>query len=128
MKLSFAQIKTMTWGTSRITEEDGLLCFYRCTKEQYAEIVELLDSDFVPEFQPEVLATEGESGLHADVLNAFAGNILRGEPLVAEGIEGIKSLTISNAMYLSSWLDETVTIPFDEDLFLEQLNLRRGIQ
>lgn len=34
MKLSFAQIKTMTWGTSRITEEDGLLCFYRCTKEQ----------------------------------------------------------------------------------------------
>lgn len=34
MKLSFTQIKEMTWGTSRIIEEDGLLCFYRCTKAQ----------------------------------------------------------------------------------------------
>ena len=34
MKRSFAQIKEMTWGTARITEEEGCLCFYRCTKEQ----------------------------------------------------------------------------------------------
>ena len=34
MKLTFAQIKEMTWGTARITEEEGCLCFYRCTKAQ----------------------------------------------------------------------------------------------
>ena len=34
MKLSFAQIKEMTWGTARIIEEEGCLCFYRCTKAQ----------------------------------------------------------------------------------------------
>lgn len=34
MKLSFAQIKEVTWGTARIIEEDGCLCFYRCTKAQ----------------------------------------------------------------------------------------------
>lgn len=34
MKLTFAQIEEMTWGTVRITEEEGCLCFYRCTKAQ----------------------------------------------------------------------------------------------
>lgn len=34
MKVSFAQIKEMTWGTARITEENGVLNFYRCTKGQ----------------------------------------------------------------------------------------------
>lgn len=34
MELNFSQIKEMTWGAARIAEEDGALCFYRCTKEQ----------------------------------------------------------------------------------------------
>ena len=63
---------------------------------------------------------------HSGVLCSFAGRILRGEPLVAEGQEGINSLLLSNAMYLSSWLDKTIDIPFDEDLFLAELNKRRG--
>ena len=29
-------------------------------------------------------------------------------------------------MHLSSWLGETVSIPFDEDLFLEKLNEKRA--
>jgi hypothetical protein len=29
-------------------------------------------------------------------------------------------------MHLSSWLGTTVKIPFDEDLFLEELNKRRA--
>ena len=60
------------------------------------------------------------------VLNAFAGNILHGTPLVAEGYEGIRGLTLSNAMHLSSWLGRPVDIPFDEELFLAELNKRRA--
>ena len=56
------------------------------------------------------------------MLNAFAAHILRGEPLIAEGAEGINGLIISNAAFLSSWLDKTIEIPFDEDLYLELLN------
>ena len=29
-------------------------------------------------------------------------------------------------MYLSSWLDKTIDIPFDEDLFLDELDRRRA--
>ncbi|MDY4518748.1 MAG: Gfo/Idh/MocA family oxidoreductase [Candidatus Spyradocola sp.] len=70
--------------------------------------------------------TDGRNLQHVDVLNAFAGAILRGEKLVADGREGINGLTLSNAMHLSSWLDKTVDIPFDEELYLAELNKRRA--
>ena len=66
--------------------------------------------------------TDGLNEQHPGVLNAFAAHILRGEPLIAEGAEGINGLIISNAAFLSSWLDKTIEIPFDEDLYLELLN------
>ena len=61
------------------------------------------------------------------MFKAFADRILNGGPLIAEGREGINGLTLSNAMYLSSWLDKTVDIPFDEDLFLQELDKRRKL-
>lgn len=45
---------------------------------------------------------DGKNPQHVGVLNAFAGAILRGEPLVADGTEGIRGLELSNAMHLSS--------------------------
>ncbi len=63
----------------------------------------------------------GENNQHVGVLNAFAAAILRGEPMLADGREGINGLTISNAMHLSSWLGHAVEIPFDEELFKEEL-------
>ncbi len=67
------------------------------------------------------LQTDGLNEQHSGVMNAFAAHILRGEPLIAEGKEGINGLIISNAAFLSSWLDKSVDIPFDEDLFYDML-------
>ena len=58
------------------------------------------------------------------MLNAFAAHIARGEPLVADGREGINGLMLSNAIHLSGWTGETVTIPFDENKFLSLLRER----
>ena len=70
---------------------------------------------------------DGKNPQHVGVLNAFAGAVLRGEPLVADGTEGIRGLELSNAMHLSSWTDQTVTLPIDEALFLEKLNEHRKV-
>lgn len=67
------------------------------------------------------LETDGVNTKHVGVLNAFAANILRGEPLVGRGEEGINGLMISNAAHLSSWLGKPVALPVDEDLFYEKL-------
>ena len=70
--------------------------------------------------------TDGLSEQHIGILKAFTGAILRNEPLIAAGEEGINGLLISNAMHLSSWLDKTIDIPFDEDLYFNELQKRIG--
>lgn len=79
-----------------------------------------------PECSEAVVETDGLNEQHVGVLKAFAGKILRDTPLIARGEEGINGLTLSNAMHLSSWLGHPVEIPFDEDLFLKELNKRRA--
>ena len=80
-----------------------------------------------PPYHKRELELDGENPQHIGVLNAFAAAILRGEPLVAQGTEGIRGLEISNAMHLSSWLGETVSLPIDEELFLKKLNELRAV-
>ena len=59
---------------------------------------------------------------HKGILQNFVNCILNGEELIAPGYDGINGLTISNAAYLSTWTDNWVNLPIDEDLFLEKLN------
>lgn len=77
-----------------------------------------------PKVTHTTVETDGQSPQHNGVLRRFAGAILRGEPLVADGSEGINGLTISNAIHLSSWLDRTVTLPLDEELYYSELQKR----
>lgn len=68
--------------------------------------------------------TDGENPQHKGVLNAWANAILHGGKLVAEGKEGINGLTLSNAMHLSAFLGKEVEIPFDEELYYNELMKR----
>lgn len=67
---------------------------------------------------------DGSNPQHVGVINAWGGAILRGEPLVAEGAEGIHGLMLSNAMHLSGFTGETVELPFDEELYYKELEKR----
>lgn len=60
-------------------------------------------------------------GGHRFVLQNFANAIRNGEALIAPGEQGIHSLTLSNAMMLSSFLGRPVDLPFDEDLYEQKL-------
>lgn len=77
-----------------------------------------------PKSEKTEVETDGKNEQHVGVLNAFAGRILHGTPLIAEGCEGINGLTLSNAMHLSAWLGKTIELPFDEDLFYDELMKR----
>ncbi|MBR2403583.1 MAG: Gfo/Idh/MocA family oxidoreductase [Lachnospiraceae bacterium] len=68
--------------------------------------------------------TDGENPQHVGVINAWAGAILRDEPLVADGREGINGLMLSNAMHLSSFLGKAVELPIDEELYYQELKKR----
>lgn len=71
--------------------------------------------------------TDGENPQHIGVLNAWADAILRGGKLVADGREGINGLTLSNAIHLSDFLGKEIEIPFDEDLYYDELMKRVAV-
>ena len=77
----------------------------------------------VPQKEIEV-ETDGENPQHRGVINQFGAAILRGEPLVAGGEEGIDGLMLSNSMHLSAWLGKEVTLPIDEELYYNELMKR----
>jgi UDP-N-acetyl-2-amino-2-deoxyglucuronate dehydrogenase len=78
-------------------------------------------------YKEEVLEFESVwGGQHVAVLENFAANIIDGTPLIAPGSDGINGVELANAMHLSSWLNEEVTLPIDEDKYLEELNKRRA--
>lgn len=77
-----------------------------------------------PEYERIECQLEGEFLWHPYILSNFCAAILRDEPLHIPGEEGIKGLTLSNAIMLSSWLDRTVELPLDEDLFYSELMKR----
>ena len=109
-----------------LSEQGTTLTLYKLAENE-REFCRTCPQGFAkPDMEVIEVETDGQNPQHNGVLKAFAANILRGEPLVAGGEEGINGLTLSNAMHLSSWLDRTVELPLDEELFLSELNKRRA--
>lgn len=77
------------------TEKNGFVC-PASTYEEYSE-----------------RAPEG----HPIILENFAEAILDGAELIADGREGLNSLSISNAAYLSSWTNDWAELPTNEEAF-----------
>lgn len=117
----------LTMEMGKLVCENNKLTLYRLEQNERQFCKTAKGGFDTPECQITEVETDGKNEQHIGVIQAFAGNILHGTPLVAEGVEGIHGLTLSNAMHLSSWLGKPVEIPFDEELFLNELNKRRAL-
>lgn len=105
-----AEYDKLTVTEFEMTEQE----FSKTNEEPFGRVA-------VHEVDPEL---DGENPQHVGVINAWGSAILRGEPLVADGAEGVNGLMLSNAMHLSSWLQKEITLPLDEELFYEELKKR----
>ena len=110
-------------GAKLVVENDQLRVWEFAEKEQDFSKNNKVPFGQLPSKEIEV-ETDGKNPQHAGVLNAWAGAILRGTPLVANGAEGINGLTISNAMHLSAFTGKMVELPLDEDQYYEELMKR----
>ncbi len=108
-----------------VCDDAARLTYYRLAVDEAVWRHTCKESFKKPDCEAALVETDGQNPQHPGVLNAFAGHILRGEPMVADGREGIRGLMLSNAMHLSSWLGREVTLPIDENLFLQMLDERR---
>lgn len=82
------------------------------TSDEYKK-VECEFSEFVP--------GSSDVSAHNQILQNFVNCVLFGEELIAPGIDGIKGLTVSNAIHLSDWTRETVCLPIDSQKYRQLL-------
>lgn len=59
---------------------------------------------------------------HAIVMNNFINAINHNEPLIAPAEDGLASLDIANAMLLSTWHKETITLPLQREVYQKALD------
>lgn len=111
----------VTGDRGKIVIEDNKLTFWRLTISERQFNREYTGGFGEPEVWKCEVPIKGEATAHNGIIQNWVNAILFDEPLIAPGEEGIKSLAISNAMHLSSWTDQWVELPIDEDLFYEKL-------
>ncbi|MDD3999590.1 MAG: Gfo/Idh/MocA family oxidoreductase [Bacilli bacterium] len=78
-----------------------------------------------PEFEVLKVETDGKNPQHVGILRNFTNAILGTEALFVDGVEGLNGVILMDAMLLSTWLKRGIDLPFDDDLYLEELNKRR---
>ena len=55
------------------------------------------------------------------MLNAFAGHLLHGTPLIADAEDGLRALQLSNAIHYSGWTGEMISVPVPGEKFHDLL-------
>ncbi len=61
---------------------------------------------------------------HVLIMRNFINAILDGEKLIAPGVEGLHSVELANAMLMSQFVDQTITLPLDGAAYEKELAAR----
>ncbi len=94
--------------------DGGKLVFKKLETSISKHLVEAESAFDSPKFETIELAPEGDNSQHIGILNNFANAVLGIEELYSPASDGIKGVTLANAMLLSTWKNDFVDIPFDK--------------
>lgn len=110
----------------KLVYEDNKITFYRTTvgEEQFNRETETACGP-IPMWKCDIPFSSSDINMcQAKMIENWVDAATLGTPLISPGYEGINSLSVSNAVYLSQWNDGWVEIPFNEDEFLAKLEER----
>lgn len=108
----------------KIIVEDDKIIFYRLRQSERVYTFSSPERMLKPECWKCDIPYTGTATGHLGIIQNWIDAISSGTPLIAPGYDGVRGLEISNAMHLSAWIDDWVSIPVDRDLFYEKLRER----
>lgn len=111
----------ITGDRGKLVVEDGELNFWRLCVPESQFNREYKGGLGKPECWECEIPVKGVETRHPGITRNWIDAIQKGTKLLAPGVEGIYGVEISNAIHLSSWTDNWVDVPVDEDLFYTKL-------
>ena len=115
----------ITGDQGKIVIENDTLTFWRL-RESETQFNKHYEGKFGhPECWKCEIPIEGNETGHPGIIQNWIDSIQHGTALIAPGEEGIRGLSLSNAMYLSTWIDGWVELPVSEEQFEHELEQRK---
>lgn len=105
----------------KVVVENGKLDFWRLRVPEPEFNRDYQGGFGSPECWKVEIPIEGKETGHRGITQNFVDAIVKGIPLIAPGREGIEGLSLSNAIHLSTWLDDWVDFPINEELYYKHL-------
>lgn len=116
----------ITGSRGQVVCEHDKLTFCKLSGDLQEHIISATSGFAKPPYTTEVFEQQGDNPQHVGILNNFANAVLGLEPLYVDGREGLKCVELINAILCSSWKNETVTLPVDENEYLRLLDGKRA--
>ncbi len=114
----------ITGDNGKVVMEEGKITFWRNRTPAHIFNKEWKGGFGSPETWECEIPFKSGGEEHRGITRNWVQAILNGTPLLAPAVEGINGVQLSNAMLLSTWLDDWVDIPVDENLYYEKLQER----
>lgn len=118
------------WGTKgRLTVLDGarvLLDINEVSTEEFAKTNTEIYVGLA--HKEEELQLEMPTNPYAEVFANFAAHILQGVELYSDGIEGLKTVELTNAAYVSGWEEVKVSVPVEEERYVHLLKTKQLLE
>ena len=114
----------------KLVAEKGTLRFHR-TRKSVTEVNQTSPESFaqVETWEMEIPYKNNKPEGHQVVTQNFVNAILKGEPMLAPGVEGVFGLELGNGMLMSGLTRKPVDLPIDGlayDAFIEEMNKQYG--
>jgi predicted dehydrogenase len=108
----------------KVVLEGGHITFWRTRVPSSQFLKEWPNGFGSPEVWKCEVPFRGGGEEHKGITKNWVQAIQQGTPLLADGQEGIRGVELANAMMLSTWTDDWVDIPVDEERFYAELQKR----
>ena len=108
----------------KVVLEGGKITFWRTRVPSGQFLKEWPNGFGSPEVWKCEVPFRGGGEEHRGITKNWVQAIRQGTPLLSSGDEGICGVELANAMMLSTWTDNWVDIPVDEERFYEELQKR----
>lgn len=114
------------WGTRGcLTVKDGKILTFDRNEVDTREFCRDNEEIYaMPPHHMETVETGIEEQPYVTVFQNFSDHIHQGTPLLASGEEGLSSILLANASYLSAWQNRRLELPIDDGLYEIMLEQR----
>lgn len=118
------------WGSKgKLTVEDGSRLYLGENEVSTEEFGKINTEKFaaIPHTHRQ-LSLDGVENPYQEVLENFSQHLLYGDALYADGMDGLRTCMLTNAIYVSGWEERRVAVPVERERYENGLRQRQEIE